>query len=159
MLTQTAARILPAVALVIGGSVLLSTAGCNQPTLFANPDPNLRKSIPELKADATKRFPYKENAPKAFEPKARAQVGYDLRRVEVVNFSDEDWTSVEVWVNRQYVCYIPVMQSRQLKQLAYKMLINELGQYFPENNSIPVETVEIYRNGTMYRLTCHPGEY
>jgi hypothetical protein len=136
---------------------LLSVAGCNQPTLFANPDPNLRKNIPELKADAAKRFPYKANVPHAFEPKARAQVGYDLHRVEVVNFSNEDWSNVEVWVNCQYVCHIPVMQSRQLKQLGYKMLINDLGQHFPED--ITVWRVELYRNGTMYRVISHPGEY
>ncbi|HEX2971711.1 MAG TPA: hypothetical protein VHP11_05230 [Tepidisphaeraceae bacterium] len=158
MLTFTT-RIVRAVTVVACGLGMLSTTGCNQPTLFANPDPNLRKDIPQLKADAAKRFPYKDDAPKAFEPQARAQVGYDLHRVEVVHFANEDWSNVDVWVNRQYVCHIPVMQSRQLKQLAYKMLINELGQTFPEDNSIPVQTVEIYRNGTMYSVVCHPGEY
>ena len=137
---------------------LLAVAGCSQPTMFANPDPNLRKSVPELKLDSAKRFPYKADAPHALEPKARALVGYDLHRVEVVNFSDEDWSDVEVWVNRQYVCHVPRMQSRQLKEIHYPMLFNELGQSLPFSKSL-VKTVEIYRNGTMYQITSHPVDF
>ncbi len=71
----------------------------DRPTIFDNPDPNLRLSSSELRGDALARFPYKEEAPKASEIKARAQVAYQLNRMEVVNFSDVDWDNVEVWVN------------------------------------------------------------
>jgi hypothetical protein len=137
---------------------LLALAGCSQPTLFANPDPNLRKSVPELKQDSATRFPYKSTAPHAFEPKARALVGYDLHRIEVVNFSDEDWSDVEVWINRQYVCHVPKLESRKLKEVHYPMLFNELGQSLPFRKTV-VRSVELYRNGTMYQVVCHPVDY
>jgi hypothetical protein len=144
-----------AVALAAG---LMAIAGCSQPTMFANPDPSLRKSVPELKEDSATRFPYKADAPRALEPKARALVGYDLHRVEVLNFTGEDWSDVEVWVNREYVCYVPKMESRKLKEIHYPMLYNELGQSLPFSKSL-VRTVEIYRNGTMYQIACHPVDF
>jgi hypothetical protein len=135
-------------------------AGCNQPTLFPNPDPALRKSNKEFAADAATRFPYKANAPRVFESKARAQVVYDLNRIEVVNFTGRDWDNVEVWVNRQYVCFVPRMENGKLKEIHYPMLYNELGKTFPLNNKVEqVKTVELYCNGTMYQLTTHPDDF
>ncbi len=143
------------VALLAGMSVL---AGCSQPTMFANPDPALRKTVPQLREDAATRFPYRFDAPRAVEPKARALVGYDLRRVEVLNFSGEDWSDVEVWVNREYVCHVPKMEDRKLKEIHYPMLYNELGQSLPFNKTV-VTSVEIYRNGTMYQIACRPVDF
>src|SRR6266516_4483827 len=58
---------------------LLGVWGCtDRPTIFDNPDPNLRLSSSELRGDALGRFPYKEDAPKAREIRARAQVAYPL---------------------------------------------------------------------------------
>ena len=52
-----------------------SMIGCvDRPTIFDNPDPNLRLSSSELRGDALARFPYKQEAPKAKEGAARAQV-------------------------------------------------------------------------------------
>jgi len=147
------------IAMVACSVGMLGAAGCNgQPTLFANPDPNLRKTVPEWKADAANRFPYKAEAPHAAEPKARAQVGYDLHRIEVVNISEEDWTEVEVWVNRQYVCYIPKMESRKLKEVHFPMLFNELGKSFPMQKNY-VRTVELYREGKMYQIACSSADF
>jgi len=138
---------------------LLTLSGCTQKaTLFANPDPNLRKTVPELKQDSATRFPYKNAAPHAVEAKARALVGYDLHRVEVVNFTDEDWANVEIWVNHQYVCFVPKMESRKLKEIHYSMLFNEVGQSLPWKKTL-VTSVELYRNGTMYQIACHPVDY
>src|ERR1043165_6030897 len=93
--------------LTIAADVIgLALAGCEaQPTLFPNPDPELRLSCKQLAADASQRFPYRANLPHASEPRARAQVAYELKRIEIVNFSDQDWENVEVWVNRKYVCF------------------------------------------------------
>ena len=141
---------------------LSSVFGCmDRPTIFDNPDPNLRLSSSELRGDALARFPYKQDAPKAREGKARAQVAYPLNRMEVVNFSGQDWEDVEVWVNRQYVCHIPKMQSRQLKEIHFPMLFDEKGNSFPMNSNkgtMLVRSVEILRDGKMYQLTVEAAD-
>jgi hypothetical protein len=131
--------------------------GCtDRPTIFDNPDPNLRLSTSELRGDALARFPYKEEVPRAKEIKGRAQVAYPLNRVEVVNFSEADWQDVEVWVNRKYVCHVPKMQSRKLKEIHFPMLFDEKGNSFPMNSNkgkMLVKSVEVLRDGKMYQLT------
>src|SRR4051794_15578697 len=80
---------------------LVGIWGCSdRPTIFDNPDPNLRLSSSELRGDALARFPYKQETPKTREIQARAQVAYPLNRMEVLNFSGKDWQDVEVWVNQ-----------------------------------------------------------
>ena len=152
-------RILAGALVVAFAATLL--AGCQgRPTLFPNPDPTLRKTSTQLAADSARRFPYKAEAPHAVETSARAQVAYSLNRLEVVNFSDEDWSDVEVWVNRKYVCHVPRMESRKLKEVHFPMLYDEAGAYFPfDNKQTRVETVEIFRDGTMYAVTVKPADY
>ena len=137
----------------------LALAGCTQPTIFANPDPNLRKSNSQFRDDASARFPYKMEAPRIAEPKVRATVGYSLNRLELVNFSGQDWEDVEIWVNRQYVCYIPVLEDRKLKEIHFPMLYDGAGNRFPKNNSqVRVETVELYRDGKMHSIVSYVGD-
>lgn len=139
----------------------LLAAGCaDRPTLVPNPDPNLRKTRSELSADAAQRFPYKANAPRSFEPRARAQVGYVVNRLEIVNFSGQDWQDVEVWVNGRYVCHVPRMEDRQLKEVHFPMLYDEDGRTFPtDNRRQRVEKVELYRDGTLYSIVCRPRDW
>ena len=152
-------RILTAALLVAFGAALI--VGCQgRPTLFPNPDPSLRKTSTQLAADAARRFPYKADAPHAVETSARAQVAYSLNRLEVVNFSEEDWSDVEVWVNRRYVCHVPRMESRKLKEVHFPMLYDDTGAYFPfDNKEMRIETVELFRDGTMYAVTVKPSGY
>jgi hypothetical protein len=99
--------------------------------------------------------------PKALEIKARAQVAYPLNRMEVVNFSEKDWEDVEVWVNHKYVCHVPKMQSRQLKEIHFPMLFDEKGNSFPMNSNkgkMLVRSVEILRNGKMYQVTVEAAD-
>ena len=147
-------------AAAIGAIGLFAVGGCSdQPTLFANPDPALRKTTSEFKTDAATRFPYKSDVPHVHETKARAEVGYTLNRLEIVNFSDEDWSEVEVWVNRQYVCYVPRMESRKLKEIHFPMLCDDTGSTFPfDNTKVHVERLEVYRAGTMYDITCRNSD-
>ena len=134
--------------------------GCvSRPTLFKNPDPNLNLSTSQLKVDAAARFPYKMNAPRAAEPRAAATIGYSLNRLEVLNFTGQDWKDVEIWVNRQYVCHVPVMEDRKLKEIHFPMLYDAAGNAFPRNNSqIRVETVEIVRDGKVYAINSYIGD-
>ena len=148
-------------AAVLAASAATVLVGCQgRPTLFPNPDPSLRKTSTQFAADAARRFPYKADAPHAVENSARAQVAYSLNRLEVVNFSEEDWSDVEVWVNRRYVCHVPKMESRKLKEVHFPMLYDDTGAYFPfDNKRMLVETVEIFRDGTMYAVTVKPSGY
>jgi hypothetical protein len=136
-------------------------AGCgDQPTLFANPDPELQHTNKEWQGEAQAHFPYKSDAPHEKEAKVRAQVGYDLNRLEVVNFTGKDWDDVEVWVNRRYVCHLPKLQDRQLKEVHFSMLYDAVGNTFPwDNSKVRVEKVELYHDGTMYDIVCHNADW
>ena len=133
---------------------VLAVLGCNnRPTLLPNSDPGLRKTSTQFAADAVKRHPYKADAPKSADLPARAQVGYSLNRVEVVNLSDEDWSDVEVWVNEQYVVAVPSMKRNQLKTLPFTMIFNDKGEHFPlKNKQAMVSKVEVLRDGTLYEV-------
>jgi hypothetical protein len=127
--------------------------GCaGRPSVLPNPDPNLRKSSAQLAADAAKRSPYKSDAPRGGEAPARAQVGYWADRVELANLSNSEWTDVEVWVNKKYVCYVPTMPSKgQVAVLFFQMLFDDSGNSFPtDNNKTRVESVELYMDGKMF---------
>ena len=158
-MNMTTLRRCAASVIVLG---LAAACGCSdRPTIFDNPDPNLRLSTSELRGDALARFPYKQEVPKTPEIKARAQVAYALNRMEVLNFTGSDWDDVEVWVNRKYVCHVPKMQSGQLKEIHFPMLFDEAGNQFPMNSNkgkMLVRSVEVLRDGKMYQLTVEAAE-
>lgn len=126
--------------------------GCSgRPQLFPNSDPALNKPSTAFAADAGRRFPYKLDAPRAGFAEARAQVGYSLDVLELVNLSSEDWTDIEVWVNQQYVVHLPTLERNKLKRMTFQMLFNEGGYSFPTDNiEVMVEKLELYRDGKMY---------
>ena len=138
----------------LGVTALFVVGGCaGRPALLPNPDPTLDKPSTVFAADAVKRFPYKSDAPRGGEAVARAQVGYTLNRIDIINLSDEDWSDVEVWVNQGYVVHVPLMKAHELKRLNFQMLYNDNGQYFPVDNSkVLVKSVELYRDGKMYTV-------
>ena len=149
--------------LLLGVTISCATAnfGCEgQPTLFANPDPALRHTSTEFSADSAKRFPYNEAAPHGVEPKCRAQAAYMLNRLEIVNFTGQDWTEVDVWVNRQYVCHVPKMEDRKLKEVHFPMLYNDKGEHFPmDNRKEFVRKVEVCRDGKFYDVVVHNADF
>jgi hypothetical protein len=132
-------------------AILLAVlTGClGRPQLFPNSDKNLQKTSTAFAADAAKRFPYKLDAPRAGEAQARAQVGYMSDVFEIVNVSDTDWENVEVWINQQYVVFLPTMESQTLKHMTFHMIYNDKGQNLP-TNKYQIEKVELLRDGKMY---------
>lgn len=133
--------------------VAISVAGCagGRPSPLPNPDKSLRRSSAEFAADAAKRHPYKADAPRGGQAMARAQVGYVLDRLEVVNLSGEDWSDVEVWVNQAYVVHLPTMERGKLKVLNFQMIYNDKGNYLPtDSRKERINTVELHQGGTMY---------
>ena len=138
--------------IVIIPCAALLTAGCSgRPELFPNSDNMLRKTSTQFAADAARRFPYKLNAARAGEADARAQVGYAMDVLEIVNLSDEDWIDVELWINQEYCVFLPRVENRKLKRLPFQMIFDETGVSFPTDNTrTRVEKVEIFRDGQMY---------
>jgi hypothetical protein len=132
---------------------IASITGCSgRPSLFPNPDPQLRKSSAEFAADSAKRFPYHADAPRS-KMTSRAQVGYTANALEVVNLSGEDWHNVEIWVNRQYVVFVPYWKDHELKRLHFQMIFDDKGHYFPiDNLKTRVEQVEAFIDGKMYDI-------
>jgi len=129
-------------------------AGCaGRPSLIPNRDPALHKTSTQFAADAAKRFPYKSEAPQAGEAVARAQVRYAGKYLDVVNLSDQDWNNVEIWVNEQYVVFLPQMKAKDFKSLPFEMIYDEQGNYFPTDNMKHlVSKVQAYRDGKMYDI-------
>jgi hypothetical protein len=138
----------------------LFAGGCaGRVSMIPNPDPNLRKSSTQFAADAVSRHPFKADAPKAGEAVARAEVGYTLNRIDLVNLSNEDWNDVEVWVNQQYVVHLPKMEHGRLKILPFQMLYDDKGNYFPlDNRKVLVNQVSLYRDGKLYDVPVKLGD-
>jgi hypothetical protein len=135
-------------------------AGCaDKPTLLPPSDKNLRKTNAQFAADAAKRHPYKADAPRGGEAVARAEVDYTTNQVSIVNLSKETWSSVEVWVNKNYVVFLPTMEPNKLKSLSFTMLYDDKGNNFPTNNlKVMVNKVEILRDGKMYDVKTKLGD-
>jgi len=94
-----------AIITVVGLGLLAGCAG--RPSLFPNSDPALQKTSAEFAADAAKRQPYKNEAPRGGEAMGRAEYDLTFGHLQILNTSEEDWDNVEVWVNQKYVCAIP----------------------------------------------------
>jgi predicted small lipoprotein YifL len=135
-------------------------AGCaDKPTLIPPSDKNLRKTNAQFAADAAKRHPYKADAPRGGEAEARAEVDYTLHELSIVNLSKENWTNVEVWVNKNYVIFLPTMEPNQLKKLSFGMLFDDKGNSIPAGNlKTMINKVEIYRDGKMYDVKTKLGD-
>ena len=134
--------------------VLGLVTGCAGRTeLIPNSEPALRKTPPEFAADAARRFPYHADAPQAGPAQARAQIGYGVDRIEIVNHSTEDWKDVELWVNRAYVIHLPTMQKGELKSIPFQAIFNDKGQSFPTDfRRNHVDTLEVYKGGALYQV-------
>jgi hypothetical protein len=129
----------------------VTVVGCaGRAELLPNSDKALRKTAAQFAADAAKRS-YKADAPRGGSAQARAQVGYMLKKLEIVNLSNEDWSDVEVWVNKKYVVFLPDMPKNVLRSVPFQMLYDDAGNSFPLNQHI--DTVEISRDGKMYDVT------
>jgi hypothetical protein len=147
---------LRATIVLIGCGLLV--AGCaGRAQLWPNSNPALRRTSAEFAADAAKRFPYKADAPRGGTAIGRAQVGYTLNKIEILNNGDQDWNDVEVWINKAYVVHLPVLKARSNKvtTIPFQAIYNDQGQSFPTDNSkILVNKVEVYYGGKMYDVPC-----
>lgn len=133
---------------------LLATAllGCSGRTeLFPNSDPALRKSPAQFAADAARRFPYPSDLAPGSENTAAAQVDYGLDELHVRNLTGTQLEDVEIWVNREYVVYLPVFEPTVAKIINFRMLFNEAGEHFPlDNNDVRMVQLELVHDGKLH---------
>jgi len=88
----------------------------------------------------------------------RAEYNLLMGTLQVLNYSDEDWDNVEIWVNRKYVCWLPKIEKgkQRVKTINFQMLYDDAGNYFWTNGGkTPVEQVELYKNGKMYSIDTY----
>gem|GEM_PF-1871416 len=133
-------------------SFAMAGVGCaGRAELIPNKNPALRKTAAEFAADAAKRFPYKSGAPRGGNAQARAQVGYTLNVVEIVNLSGNDLADVEIWINSTHVVYVPLLKPNQLQKIPFQAIYDDNGKSFPTDNSKTlVNKVEIYTGEKMW---------
>lgn len=146
-------RMFPVFGLVLG---VLLAAGCyDGPTPFPPADKNLRKPTPQLAADAAKRHPFKADAPQAGLAAARAEVDYGfLHLINLTNLSDEDWTAVEIWVNRKYVVFVPSIPRNVQETLNFQLFFDDSGFNLPLKGT-RVEKLEMLKDGKIYQIPLH----
>jgi hypothetical protein len=147
-----------AVSLVACVAGILSLGCQGTVSLIPNADVTLRKPPAVFAADAAKRH-YEADAPKASDKEFRAQYALILRQVDLANISDRDCSNVEVWINGQYVVYCPNFQSKTDKTLNFTMFYDRDGHPFDTNyGKNPIETLDVYRDGKMYRVIDHVAD-
>jgi hypothetical protein len=131
----------------------VAVVGCREtPGLLRNQDPVLRQPKTVLRADAARRT-YPSEAARVQGLAARSQIGYMAKTVEVANLSDADWDSVEVWVNKQYVVFLPKIEARALRAIPFDAMYDQSGQHLPtESRTFVVETVEVFMGGKLYDI-------
>jgi len=141
-------------------SLLALVAGCaDKPTMLPAADKNLRKTNAQFAADAAKRHPYKADAPRGGDATARGEVDYTLHELSVVNLSTETWNNVEIWVNQNYVVFVPAMPPNQLEKISFGMLFDDKGNALPAGNlKTMINKVEILRDGKMYDVKTKLGD-
>jgi len=136
-------------------------SGCNSPTILPNSDPYLRKTSTQFAADAAKRHPFKTDAPRGGEALATATYNLTFSTLAILNYSDEDWTDVEVWVNEYYMVFLGHLGKGNagVETIPFAMLFDDSGNAFwTDNGKNPIKTVEIYRKGKMYTVPVKLGE-
>lgn len=144
---------------LIGVGLSLGCSG--RPSVLPNSDPELRKTMAELAADAAKRHPYKTDVPRGGEALARASVDYTFKTIQILNYSDIDWEDVEIWVNQNYVVYVPKIPHAKegAKTLDFQMLFDDKGEYFwTEHGKVKIDQLEMLREGKMYTIKMSPAD-
>lgn len=127
--------------------------GCDQsPGVFPQTDKALNRPAASFSAEAAKQT-YPANAERGGLADGRAQVGYVLDVLEIANLSPEPWTNVQVWVNRQYVVMVPMIEAGTLRSLPFGVMFDPAGSRFTKDNrDIQIERVELLMGGKMYEV-------
>lgn len=73
------------------------------------------------------------------------------KTVDVANLSTEDWENIEVWVNKEFVVFLPKIEQGTLRSIPFDAMFNRQGQHLPKDSrTFVVETVEVFMGGKLY---------
>lgn len=141
-------------AAAIVAATALGAGGCsNKPTLIPPGNPALRKTISQFAADGAKRHPFKDDLPSGGQAVARAEVDYGLDVLHIVNLSDEDWQNVELWVNHDYVVFVPAIKPKVQETVNFEIMYDGNGKAFPTDNRVTrVDKLQMVRDGKLYEI-------
>lgn len=140
----------------------LAIAGCQRnAVLLPNSDPTLNKPAKVFAEEAAKRFPYPADLERGGEASARAEIGYMVDVITLVNFSKTDWTDVELWVNKSYVIPLATLRSTsnegvKATRIPFKIIYNDHGEHFPSQGAT-IDTLELKLNGKLYDVPKQIG--
>jgi hypothetical protein len=85
---------------VVSLAFALASGGCSgRVAIMPNSDKALNRTPAQFAADASRRT-YPAELPDGGKADARAQVAYEVDQIQLLNLSQEDWTDLELWVNR-----------------------------------------------------------
>jgi hypothetical protein len=145
------ATVLPLALLALGSGLL----GCSgRVSLLPNSDKSLNRTPAQFASSAAKRT-YQLDLPDGGTAAARAQVAYDTNTVQILNDSEEDWTDVEIWVNRKYVVHVPRIEAgrKRVKSITFRMMYDDQGNPFPaDNRRQMIDSLEMVREGMKYTI-------
>jgi hypothetical protein len=133
----------------------ISTVGCaGRVSLLPNSDRARRQTPAQFAAQAAKRS-YPVDMPDGGVIEGRAQVAYESNYIQVLNLSSEDWTDIELWVNRKYVVHVPRIEAgtKRVKSFTFMMLYDDQGNPFPsDNRKQMIDSLEIVKDGKRYGI-------
>lgn len=132
-------------------------AGCvDNAVLIPSSDAALNKTSAAYASDAKASFPYPADLQRSNEIDARAEIGYMVNAINLVNFSGKDWENIEIWINKSYVLPLPRFETGKTKRMSFKLFYNDQGVYLPLKGSM-IESVEIKKDGTLYTVPTQIG--
>lgn len=140
---------------------LFVIVGCQQnAVILPNSDSSLNKPAKAFQEEAIAHFPYPADLPRGGELPARAEIGYMVDVITLVNYSKQDWSDVELWVNKQYVLPMAMLaataEGSKATRIPFKIIYDDRGQHFPSSGAT-VDTLELKLNGKMYDVPKQIG--
>ncbi len=82
---------------------------------------------------------------------------YGIHRLTIVNSSTEDWNNIEIWVTKagkKYVVSLPKIlgNAALTEQVNFQSIFDEHGSFVPYTSDMPIDSVEMFKDGKMYTL-------
>jgi len=141
-------------------SVLSLVVGCKieRATIIPSDVPSLNRPATQLSRDAVARFPFPADFERGGEIAARAEVGYSINSINLLNYTGQNWTDVDLWINRQYVVNLSDVPTGKLVSINFKHLFSDQGVHFPTDNSvIKVRRVELRQGIRIFDVPVQAG--
>jgi hypothetical protein len=139
--------------------LLASMAGCtNRPTLVPNEDPALNQKPEVLAQAAAQKFPYPAEMPISPNPlPVRAELGYWVNEISLLNFGDADLDNVDVWVNQTHVVGPLKLESKKVKKIPFEVFYDAMGKRFPRDG-VRIESLQLRIDDVMHKVPTQLGQ-